>query len=975
MKFRSTYILFGLIALVLGFLVYKIVSGKKAAESDWVFPGIHPTKDAQLRDDDVKDVTVRIDQDGKTAAVFQCKDGTWSMLEPHKLRVSGPRIKSFVLGILNAKKEKADTAGVTGVGLDEPKTVVTVTRDGDTFKLNLGKPTKSKTDREIYVSTDSQPKEILRIKYNIVEDAFGSMNRFRDNDLLGVHTGNCNYVSVEPGPSARTTRHAAQVLLGYLAPGEAIGWPAVAVGLATTDQAVPKETKMESLAVGADDREKNKWSYRNPDDFGRAEWERAMSSMAPPPPIGKDIENVYQFVQDVEKIRVGDVDRDFIAEGVSKEDLDAKYGLKAGSPETLAITVKRKKEAKETKGSAPFSRDSKKSASSDSGSGSEKEEYEELTLLIGKMATQPPRPTKPEDEDDKKKSSSSEAERAPEPGYYAALSTEPENVVWISGEKVAPLVELTAHRNVLRDRNLVGIERDKIDALHIKLADGSEWDLLRAGKDKHWQFKRVGDPRKKAEDDTVRKLFDAIFEQRIVNNFPEAKDVKDAGLEKPVAEISLWEDGVTNLDEKGSGSGTGSASAGSGSSASSSSSSSSDSSASSSSASSSGSGTSSSGSASSSGSGSPKEEDITKLNLDIKSPEKPNVKLSFGTVKDGNLYIRRTEFGEKERVNVVTVPAPSTTTALVERPKEGPLAYLDRSIPSFYTFDLKDPIENKVTKLTMTHGADVFELTKQKDGDKTSWKITAPKELNSRTIENFAVTATLQDLNNPRIGKIYREKLEELKSYDLDPPMFKVVLTLTGKDSKPEDVTYGFGSAAPDKDTVFFTTSKRDGVFSVHNKVTQFLQEIFYQVATLDVNKVKSIKMTGWKKGSGTSTIEAERTGINLYELKSSGTSLDGEKLDRFLLTNFARLTTKKVLVSGGPKPDDKMFKPAEGALEIEVTFKDDTKPLKLTIGTPYDKGGVKGFHAICSAMPDLVFVVGDEPWKAVVEGANYFAK
>ena len=61
---------------------------------------------------------------------------------------------------------------------------VTITRDDKVRKLNIGERTSTKADHEIYATNDAHPKEVLRIKFSIVEDVFKSFNVFRDGPLL-----------------------------------------------------------------------------------------------------------------------------------------------------------------------------------------------------------------------------------------------------------------------------------------------------------------------------------------------------------------------------------------------------------------------------------------------------------------------------------------------------------------------------------------------------------------------------------------------------------------------------------------------------------------------------------------------------------------------------------------------------------------------------------------------------------------------
>src|SRR5262249_13125079 len=147
----------------------------------------------------------------------------------------------------------------------------------------------------------------------------------------------------------------------------------------------------------------------------------------------------------------------------------------------------------------------------------------------------------------------------------------------------------------------------------------------------------------------------------------------------------------------------------------------------------------------------------------LKTPEKPTYRLTFGREDrdKGLVYVRR-ESGDDS--TVVTVP-----NTVLDRVKQGPLAYLDRSLPSF---------DGEVTKVVLVRGSETVEIVREKKDEKTTWTIKQPKDLEGRPANTFVVEGMIEDLKRLRAERLVEEKStpELEKKFGLDAPKLKATL-------------------------------------------------------------------------------------------------------------------------------------------------------------------------------------------------------
>src|SRR5207248_4445302 len=108
--------------------------------------------------------------------------------------------------------------------------------------------------------------------------------------------------------------------------------------------------------------------------------------------------------------------------------------------------------------------------------------------------------------------------------------------------------------------------------------------------------------------------------------------------------------------------------------------------------------------------------------------DKPAVRLTFGKRDrdQGIVYVKRESGDELKTVTLLTVP-----DTIYDRVTAGPLAYLDRKLPSW---------TGTPTKVSLMRGGQLFQLEK---GDKDYWTIKEPKELAGRRASEQSIHSIL----------------------------------------------------------------------------------------------------------------------------------------------------------------------------------------------------------------------------------------
>lgn len=143
-------------------------------------------------------------------------------------------------------------------------------------------------------------------------------------------------------------------------------------------------------------------------------------------------------------------------------------------------------------------------------------------------------------------------------------------------------------------------------------------------------------------------------------------------------------------------------------------------------------------------------------------------------------------------------------------------------------------------------------------------------------------------------------------------------------------------------------------------------------VLSFDLNKVKLVKIAGWKEVAGrVDTLEVERKADKTWQVKApAGFNLDSAKLDSFV-TGLTALRAERFLT---PKAGVKTgLDVNEGALQIEITVEGVAKPLVLTIGAEDPES--KGFYFARSRLENELFLLPKANFEKAKEKIAYFVK
>jgi hypothetical protein len=660
------------------------------------------------------------------------------------------------------------------------------------------------------------------------------------------------------------------------------------------------------------------WHFEKP-PYGAADFEGEPSPTgAGGDPLARPVTGVRKLLDDAGAIRVEN-EADFVAEDVSDADLADKYGLKTGEPETLRIEMKRTPRAL---------------AKTDG----ENTQPKTDVLLIGKKVEE-----KKEEKKDDKKPEDKKLEVTTE-YYYARLENE-KNVVKVPVKKVEPMLQFLKNPGELRDKNLVHLISDSVDAIDLKNESGVL--KLRRDPSRVWKLYR-GDNVQPADGPTVQRLIDEINSKASagVKIFPDpnAKEA-DLGLDKPdLPYLALWQDGIAKDDKKDE-----------------------------------------------------KKDDKKEEKKDdkgdkkddkkegeAKKPEestpklksdKPTVKIVFGK-RDrdkGLVYVRRET---SDGSSVVAI-----SDAWVDKVGVGPLAFLDRKIPSFgedmpgLPPGFGDPAKG-VKELVLTRGGSATRLEQvKKEGAAAEWKFQEPESLKDRPASASGVTGILTALKGLSALKLVVEKPTDadLELYGLKTPQVEAKVVVEGKDNKTDEFVYKFGKETEDKTGVFAMTNKRDIVFVTDKAILDRFKAELRDLTVLhfEPSKLKSLKLTGWVRNNKTDEVELERKagGIWTY-LVPPELKVDSGRAQSFV-DSIRDLQATSFVPKDSVKPEVARLDPKDGALLIEITLDGEMKPLQLTIGGLDAEN--KHFFARSSQQGDDLFLLPREKFDAVKGDAEYF--
>lgn len=498
-------------------------------------------------------------------------------------------------------------------------------------------------------------------------------------------------------------------------------------------------------------------------------------------------------------------------------------------------------------------------------------------------------------------------------------------VVKVSAATIDPIAKLLAKPDNLRDRTLLSIAATAADGVDVQVGADGPIEMRRIGEPPAWRIFAADGSSALANPQAVAALLNALGGKRTVKDFPE-RGTSDTilGFDRPSVTVTLWVGGILQ-EEKNDGKGK-------------------------------------EGGEQGKGEEAGKEKSRQKT-LKPKMKE-PTVKLIFGKTDKDLLFVRRVANGVSTDLAI-----PESVLNVVRR---GRLDYLDPTLPSF-TMD-------QAARILMTIDGETTVVERQKKDDKSpeTWVIVQPTSLAGRTADRPKINSVLAALSALKAERLWAEKAtdKELERFGLKPPRATAVVTLKEGDNKER--TYHFGADGDDKSTVYAKLGDRDLVFSVRKSVLDALKQadlVDLTVFSLDLSKVRGMKLTGWKEYSVNGqpqTLDLERKSANDWAVKGGGNyKLSSSAAEAFLLALQTVRAEKVAAYKSGAKPEHKLTADM-GALIVELTVEGEKEPITLAIGG-LDADG-RNYFAFSNKWPGDVFLLPKDRFEKYKTKPNAFA-
>ncbi|HEY7157609.1 MAG TPA: DUF4340 domain-containing protein, partial [Gemmataceae bacterium] len=212
MNFKTTYALFGILAVVvLAFIVTLWIGPSSTESSNYVLPTMHAAS-GPLKADDITRVEIDRTQPDAEKLVF-VRDGDskrWRIVEPRDYAADSSAIDNLVRQISSATLDpKADVVNKPKqYGLETPAEVVTLIKEGEPrreVKLNVGVASPGEASAVIYV-TSSDRKEVMAVKKNDLDSVKKPLAAFRSHDLLTPASGDIQAFTLTQSSKEKVTK-------------------------------------------------------------------------------------------------------------------------------------------------------------------------------------------------------------------------------------------------------------------------------------------------------------------------------------------------------------------------------------------------------------------------------------------------------------------------------------------------------------------------------------------------------------------------------------------------------------------------------------------------------------------------------------------------------------------------------------------------------------------------------------------------
>src|SRR5262245_21216882 len=110
MNFKTTYILFGLLVVVLGvFAATQLLGVKKGGEKEaYVLPTMHQDPKNPVAEKDIDNVEIKWNSPQEETFQLFRRGQKWVMENPYPVRLEANQVNNLIREVINAKKDKAN---------------------------------------------------------------------------------------------------------------------------------------------------------------------------------------------------------------------------------------------------------------------------------------------------------------------------------------------------------------------------------------------------------------------------------------------------------------------------------------------------------------------------------------------------------------------------------------------------------------------------------------------------------------------------------------------------------------------------------------------------------------------------------------------------------------------------------------------------------------------------------------------------
>jgi len=183
MNFRTTYILFAAVAVLLIVFILAMTLGSRGDVEEFALRSFreqarNDEQAATLRKEIDRVEIERASPAGETIVFVREPEKPWRVEAPYPAKIDSNFVDDIVRDLTTAKIDKnAETGKLHELGLDSPSAIVTLKRGNHSYRLSLGKLTIGGGNATVYALAGDRGKQPLALRRSSIESLFRSNSK------------------------------------------------------------------------------------------------------------------------------------------------------------------------------------------------------------------------------------------------------------------------------------------------------------------------------------------------------------------------------------------------------------------------------------------------------------------------------------------------------------------------------------------------------------------------------------------------------------------------------------------------------------------------------------------------------------------------------------------------------------------------------------------------------------------------------